>query len=60
MITEKELRKFYTDWCKKTSRGGSVLVTTSIKELLMDFSVYYEEKIKEQLQLNNKQNEQLH
>lgn len=30
------VKKFYASWCKQTKRGGSVLVGSSIRELLTD------------------------
>ena len=37
-MTQEEIKKWYQDWCKENKRCGSVLITTSIMELLIAFN----------------------
>jgi hypothetical protein len=36
-MTQEQIRDWYKKWCNDTKRGGSVLIGSSIQELLMAF-----------------------
>lgn len=46
-MIDKDIRKWYSKWCRNTGRnpdGATVLVASSIQELLQDFKTYIDGK----------------
>ena len=53
-MTSEEIKSWYRQWCKKTKRGGSILITSSIQELLQDFQKNFEDTKENSTEKTNK------